>query len=414
MDIFIMRRVGDLWFPETLYDRHISMTWADRFNELGDFELVTTNDRESRELFANKTVLSIPMSRTLMIVDTIEENRSDGGESTLTVKGRSYDVMFASRVAVSLGSLSGLDTAEKWILTGTPQDIMNSMVNHIVITGTVSTSDILSELNPWIPSSSGGDTFESTFESTFGGSGTGNNPGDIPFPTETITVEVEPTDLLGAISNLATLYNLGFRIWLDRDTHELSFYIYSGVDRTSGQSIVPSVVFGESQDTLSNVNSIMSTASYKSVALVLAKKDSSWVYADNLDPFTTGFDRKVIVVAASDLDADPGPGLNASMLQKGKEALGANRPIIGFDGEIANKNPYVYNVDYGLGDLVEIRDSNGNINNMRVTEQIFISDAEGERSYPTLTFDMLITPGTWLARPISQNWIDATGQWIEQ
>ena len=69
---------------------------------------------------------------------------------------------------------------------------------------------------------------------------------------------------------------------------------------------------------------------------------------------------------------------------------------------------YKYGVDYGLGDLVELRDSSGNINVMRVTEQIFVSDKEGIRSYPTLTFDMLITPGTWLARPTNQQWADVT------
>jgi hypothetical protein len=52
-----------------------------------------------------------------------------------------------------------------------------------------------------------------------------------------------------------------------------------------------------------------------------------------------------------------------------------------------------------------------------VTEQIFISDDEGgDRSYPTLSMVVGVTPGSWEARsetehwddvPVSQHWDDA-------
>jgi hypothetical protein len=51
--------------------------------------------------------------------------------------------------------------------------------------------------------------------------------------------------------------------------------------------------------------------------------------------------------------------------------------------------------DYRLGDLVEMRNGDKATTHRRVTEQIFVSDSQGDRSYPTLTLNQYITPGTW-------------------
>src|SRR5690606_17136547 len=97
----------------------------------------------------------------------------------------------------------------------------------------------------------------------------------------------------------------------------------------------------------------------------------------------------------------------------GKEALAEHRVIIAFDGEIPQFGSYIYGVDYSLGDLVEQRNSDGLATNMRVTEQIFISDQQGFRSYPTLTINLLITPGSWYAWTAGQVWDDAEGYWYD-
>jgi hypothetical protein len=50
---------------------------------------------------------------------------------------------------------------------------------------------------------------------------------------------------------------------------------------------------------------------------------------------------------------------------------------------------------------------------MQVSEQIFVCDGEGERSYPTLAINQFIMPGSWLAWDYNQVWIDlgATEYW---
>ena len=58
-----------------------------------------------------------------------------------------------------------------------------------------------------------------------------------------------------------------------------------------------------------------------------------------------------------------------------------------------------------------MRNSDGITNQMRVTEQIFVSDIQGERAYPTLAIDRFITPGSWFAWDYNQTWVNADGHW---
>src|SRR5690606_343468 len=106
-----------------------------------------------------------------------------------------------------------------------------------------------------------------------------------------------------------------------------------------------------------------------------------------------------------------GSALDVALEQKGKEELSKYKDVVAFDGEIPQSGSYIYGVDYELGDLVELRNRDGLATNMVVTEQIFISDEQGERSYPTLTTSLVITPGSWYAWDSSEVWDEAEGYW---
>ena len=53
-----------------------------------------------------------------------------------------------------------------------------------------------------------------------------------------------------------------------------------------------------------------------------------------------------------------------------------------------------------------MRNDDGVTNQMQVTEQIFVDDKEGTRSYPTLTINTFIMPGTWSAWDFNKVWLD--------
>jgi hypothetical protein len=92
--------------------------------------------------------------------------------------------------------------------------------------------------------------------------------------------------------------------------------------------------------------------------------------------------------------------------QEGLIALAAQRTVYSFDGQLPASQPYVYGVDYNLGDIVEERNEDGFGNLMMVTEQIFTSDNQGERAFPTLSISLAITPGSWVAWDGADDWAD--------
>jgi hypothetical protein len=102
------------------------------------------------------------------------------------------------------------------------------------------------------------------------------------------------------------------------------------------------------------------------------------------------------------------------LTQLGKDELAKNRMFSALDGQLATMTAYRYEVDYYLGDLVELRDDDGTTSVMQVTEQIFIHDKEGERAYPTLSVNTFITPGSWSAWDFAAEWDDFdTEHWDE-
>jgi hypothetical protein len=215
-----------------------------------------------------------------------------------------------------------------------------------------------------------------------------------------------PQSVYKAVKDICDVWNLGFRLLRNFDQSQLYWDIYTGSDRTTQQTALAPVIFSPDLDSLQNTTELTSIESSKNVAYVFAKNGFLEVYPQDVDPEIDGFDRRVLVVDANDIDLPAGPDLDAAMLQRGKEELSKVRPYQAFDGEINQRSQYKYGVDYILGDIVEMRNIDGITNQMRVTEQIFVSDKEGERSYPTLAVNTFINTGSWLSWESNKKWID--------
>jgi hypothetical protein len=189
------------------------------------------------------------------------------------------------------------------------------------------------------------------------------------------------------------------------DLTQLYFDIYAGSDRTTAQTTLPPVVFAPELDNLQNTKELTTIDSTKNVAYVYSPAGFAEVYASGVDPAVEGLERRVLVVNASDITSD-NPNVTAALNQRGYQELAKYRVLQAFDGEISQNSQYVYGRDYNLGDLVETRNTDGVTNNMRVTEQIFVEDQNGERSYPTLTLNTFINTGSWLSWTSDKAWFD--------
>jgi hypothetical protein len=390
MELYIL---DNLYRRTAVIDKYISLIWTERFSRFGDFQLNIASTLQSRSTLTAQTMLSCSESARIMTIKTVEDTEDDDGNRILILKGTSAEEILASRPA-----LAGTDdstTTPKWTLTGTPTDIVRQMFHDICVTGIVNAGDIITNV-----------VEASIFpEDTIGE------------PPDSITVDVDPKDLYSAITDIADAYDFGFRLVNDGTTAYLYWDVYMGSDRTTQQTSLPAVIFSQNLDNLHNTTAFTSTLGAKNVAYVRSPVGFEVVYADLVDTSVNGFDRNVLMVEATDItDTDSGVA-SALMILRGKFELAKNRSFSGFDGEVSQSSQYTYGVDYYLGDLVEVRNSDGATSNMQVTEQIFVSDEQGFRSYPTLSINSFITAGSWLAWDYHQVWQDLEGSsetWADQ
>lgn len=376
---------------EYVIDKFESLIWTERYNSFGDFQMDILSTRDSRNLLTTGTLLAMNLSHRIMMVETVEDDTDDDGRKMLKVKGRSYEAILFDRVA--MGSTDDLTTTPNWSLTGPPADVARKIFHDICVTGILDPGDVI----PFILE--GSDIFD-------------NN---IAEPIDPITVEIEPTTVYDSISEICDVWNMGFRMLRIFDTSTIYFDIYMGSDRTTAQTLLPSVVFTPELDNLQNTKELTTIESAKNVAYVYSPVGFKKVYAQGVDPEVEGYERRVLVVNASDITEET-PDIEAALLQRGNEELAKNRTYQAFDGEISQHSQYKYGTHYNLGDVVEVRNIDGVTNNMRVTEQIFVMDREGERSYPTLTINTFINTGSWLSWMNNRVWADLgeTEYWADQ
>lgn len=394
MELYIL---DNLLRRETVVDRYESLIWTERFRDIGDFDLSIDSSRKTRNMFNVGDRLALNESFRVMTVDNIDESKDSEGRNMLNITGKSIENTMDDRVA-TLPLVANGETPN-WVLTGTPGDIARQIFKEICIDGKLHPGDII----PFI------DNGSSPRES-----GLLSYPKDtILEPDTPISMEVSPGSVLEIIKQICDIYELGFRIARFADNGKLYFEIYAGSDRTTQQSTLPPVLFSPDLNNLSDISKLTSVADFKNTAYVFSEKGSLMVYGDNVDPNVSGFERRVLKVDATDLGEATGTELTNLLKQRGKEALSEHRSITAFDGKIPENGSYRYGKHYQLGDLVEMRNEDGGTNNMRVAEQIFASDAEGERSYPTLAFDLYITPGSWRNWDYNQVWNTATKVWEE-
>lgn len=378
MEVYVL---DSLFRRIAVFDKFESLIWTERFSEIGDFELDLKSSLENRGWFLPGTKLAINNSYRVMTVETVEDTTADDGKQLLKVKGRSLEYLLEDRVVRN--AMTDTVTEPSWTLTGTPGNIARTMFDHVVRNHALDALDAIPFLQP-------GSIFPADTVAEYASS---------------ITWVQNPDSLYNAIKAICDAYDLGYRLVRDFDTSKLYFDVYAGIDRTTQQTAYPPVVFSDDFHSIQNTTEYQTVAKSKNVAYVFSDQGSVKVYGENVDPDIDGFDRRVIVVNVQIQAGDPDP--NGTMIQAGTEALNANRALAYFDGEVNQYSQYVYGVDYNVGDLVEMRNKDGVVTYKRITEQIFASDAQGERSYPTLTADLFAGTNTWL------EWNNKSTAWID-
>lgn len=364
---------------------YTSFIWTDRRSAWGGFEIKTPATQSNKSLLSVGTMLAQADSTYVMVVETITESTDDNGAENLDITGRSLEAILDDRAAMSTGQFDDIVTNPKWVLTGTPGDIVRAVFQYICVDLSLDAGDGIPFYQP----------------------GTILPEGSIAETDETITLNLDPTTVYLLSKSVCEVYGLGFRLVRNGETSEIYFEVYTGDDHTSSQTDRPAVIFSPNLDNLTGVKRLTSTAAYKNVAYVVGKDQVSVVFGVGEDTTAAGFQRRVLVVGATSIDATNVSDVDAALSQAGLDALAGHRKIYQFDGQIPEIGAYRYGIDYKLGDLVEEQDATGFGNQMYVTEIIFVSDNLGDRIYPTLTLSEVIVPGTWVdVTPVTEVWAD--------
>ena len=353
-------------------DKFKSLVWTERWQQVGDFVLDTESTVRDRSWLRPGNFLSILESNRVMQVETVEEKLDANGGLVLQAKGRSLEfAILGARV------LANADFTNSPILfRNQPYDVVRNMVWRILRDLNLSPNDAFPNL---------------TLTS-------GPFPlGDIPFPQRTIRWKVDgPTQLLTAIEEVCKLYSMGYRILREVDGYDLYFNVYTGNNRTTQQTKHEPVLFSSKLHNLRSTTHFQTIEGYANVAYVFSENVGVEKVAQNVDPNVSGYRRRVVATTAQIEQGET--DIPDALDDQGEKALYSTRAEELFDGELGEHVEYTYGVHYGLGDLVEMRDTDGVTTRQRVTEQIFVADAEGDRSYPTLSKGEVSSLDTWLSR----------------
>ncbi len=374
-------------------DEFESLIWTERFAEWGEFDLTVESTPRMRQLLTSGQKLAMNESLRVMTVETREISTDSDGRKFLHVTGRSIEAILEDRVLYGQYPFYG-SYLEYFELTDTPGNIIRYIFTYFFLSPIVGSYNVI----PYAEISSELFPVENIDE-----------------PSSIIVWRQEPIDIYSAVKDLCEKYALGFRFVRNYDNSELHFNVYAGSDRRTGNGDFPPLQFSPDFENLENSKEFTSTQTEKNTAYVLSTQGGKIVYAPNVDPLISGFARKAMVVNVGNIDIPDGYTaaqtelfVDSFLEQRGLEALAQQRATYIFDGEIRQDTMYRYGVDYYLGDVVELRGEDQTIASRRVTEQIFVSDQEGERSYPTLSEDPVFTAGTWAVADGDLHWADFT------
>lgn len=466
MELYIL---DSLLRRTAVIDRFESMIWTERYSAWGDFELVIFSTLESRTLFQAGTRLAMSDSYRVMTVEFVENAVDSEGRQLLTVKGRSLEALLDDRTARN--TFADLATTPKWVLTGTPGAIARQIFNEICRTNVNFADDEIPFLQPGsifpasnIPEPDEVVTIELSLSSVYTAIKELCDNYDLGFRLVRNFDESELFFDIYSGSDRTTLQNVLAPVVFSPDLDNLTntseitsisayknvAYVFHSIGvqivTADGVSVeiegferrvmyvdasdisLPERTYTITQAQTDAINAALEiklgagvAKAHEALRRVLNKERSlstdyaltgAWMWTVSLTnqqrvDITAAMDVSEAAKAAEDIY------INAALIQRGKEELAKNRSLQAFDGELSQHSVHKYNTGYNLGDLIEMRNSDGVTNQMRVTEQIFVSDNEGERSYPTLTIDLFITPGSWFAWDFNQVWLDADGTWDE-
>lgn len=400
-----------------------SLVWTERFQDVGDFELTLPLNQNNVELLKPGRWLEIAPSMRIMVVEIQRMYRDSDGSTKLKVEGKSLENHMAKTILGMGSKTSGIKKpgryrlytqGDEYTYTSTTS---NYRIKHLLDDLTeyayglsLATSHDMTEgmafLN-LIPSRDRYPTDTSIWK-----------PDTIPQPPIKPSYTTPNAPLLDAVLKLCRAYGVGFRWGLDRDENQIHYNYYTGQDLFDPINPNKGVVFDvdggnwipeEDLYDYTDVYNVISTvgrdiAGVSGAGSRIVYERSSWtVYPMPEDTDTRGFEVKALYVPLTS-EEKAGEGNFEIHETLAEQVYNEHKPVRMSTGHVPPTHKYEYDVDYSLGDLVAAETLSGSLEAFRVTEQIFISDKDGVKAYPTLTLEESLIPGVWASERYDVSW----------
>jgi len=353
--------------PSKLVENYDSLIWTERFNTVGDFQLVGGDISRFMTLLPEGTRITLRESNIAMVVETHQIERKKGSAEKVTIKGRAFESILDRRAAIQ--SLAAAISSSDWNITArTPADVAWYIINQICVVGSCSANDIFPSTMVQFPT-----------------------PADYNTSTGPAkTIQVARGNLLNVVLDLLqteakadptttpatpAVVQHGIRAVRPNSAGTaIAVQIYTGTDKSA------TVYFDATRELLDDGTYLFSKVGSANVGYGLGSNFVATMFEGVTEP--TGLARRVALIDASESEITTTDPLKVYMAQTLAEA---SETAI-FDGNInPDLNPYKFNVDYMLGDIVKVVGDYGLNEFARVTEYIRSEDATGQKAYPTLT-----------------------------
>ena len=340
--------------PLCVLDVYNSFIWTDRYFKYGDFELHASMNEVLLQYLKQDYYITNANSEHVMIIEKLLINSDIENGNTITVSGRSLESLLERRIVWNRTTLSG--NLQKGI---------KKLLNENVI----SPSDSNRKIDNFI--------FEESTDSAITG----------------LTIDGQYTgdNLYEVIASICQEKDIGFKITLNA-SNQFVFKLYSGVDRSYGQSVNPYVVFSPNFENIIESNYIESKMALKNVALIggegegTARKYTSVGTASGLDRRELFTDARDVRSEDDDGNAIPEADYLEQLRQRGREKLAENVDVVAFEGEADVSTMFTYGVDFFMGDVVQIANEYGHETKSRIVELISSESEEGVSTYPTFEY----------------------------
>ena len=334
-----------------IIDTATSIIWSKKYQGAGDFEVYIRASRETLELFSeNEVMLTKAGDDGGMLAENIELKTDFENGNYLTITGRSLESVLARRIIPAQVNY-----------TGTAENALRSIV--------------ISNFLAQIPAARYMPIMAVATSHGY---------------AETIDRQFTGKNCLDTIADICTAVGYGFKI--TRSGGYFLFDLYKPVDRSAQQTDRPFIMFSPEFDNIGNTDYRKNKADFYNSIYVAGQGQGSERIIYNLSTTETGFYRREKWVdsrntSSTTADGELTPTQYRKLLRdQAEEELHLRDIVTSFSGEIiTSNNGYAYGIDYGLGDIVSVKNEYGIEGTAHVAEITEVEDETGYRQYPTLS-----------------------------